>query len=51
MRDPTSELDGQDRNFAGGYRRAMLDGVGHFPAREAPIEVVSDLLSCLKEFG
>jgi pimeloyl-ACP methyl ester carboxylesterase len=29
----------------------MLDGVGHFPAREAPIEVASDVLSHLKEFA
>jgi hypothetical protein len=32
--DPPSASDGQDRDFTGGYRRAMLDGVGHFPARE-----------------
>jgi pimeloyl-ACP methyl ester carboxylesterase len=48
MGDPPSESDGQDRYFTGGYRRAMLDGVGHFPAREAPNEVASDVLSHLK---
>ena len=34
MCDPPSASDGQDRDFTGSYRRAMLDGVGHFPARE-----------------
>ncbi len=26
----------QDRYFTGGYERVLLDGVGHFPHREAP---------------
>jgi pimeloyl-ACP methyl ester carboxylesterase len=30
---------GQERFFDGGYRRVVLDGVGHFPHREAPEEV------------
>lgn len=33
--DPPSESEGQERYFAGGYQRVVLDGVGHFPAREA----------------
>jgi pimeloyl-ACP methyl ester carboxylesterase len=33
----------KDRHFTGGYRRTVLDGVGHFPTREAPHDV-SDLL-------
>jgi pimeloyl-ACP methyl ester carboxylesterase len=27
---------GQERYFSGGYERVLLDGVGHFPHREAP---------------
>jgi pimeloyl-ACP methyl ester carboxylesterase len=34
----------QERFFTGGYRPVLLDGVGHFPHREAP-EQVADLIS------
>ena len=51
MCDPPSESDGQERYFTGGYRRGMLDGVGHFPAREAPNEVASEAMSHLKQFA
>ena len=29
----------QERFFVAGYRRVLLDGVGHFPHREAPHKV------------
>jgi pimeloyl-ACP methyl ester carboxylesterase len=51
MCDPPSESDGQERYFTGGYRRAMLDGVGHFPSREAPNEVASEAVSHLRQFA
>jgi pimeloyl-ACP methyl ester carboxylesterase len=51
MCDPPSESSGQDPRFVRGYRRAILEGVGHFPAREAPIEVASEVMSHLKEFA
>jgi len=50
MCDPPSESEGQERYFTGGYRRAMLDGVGHFPAREAPEQVANEVVSHLKQF-
>jgi len=50
MCDPPSESDGQERYFTGGYRRTLLDGVGHFPAREAPNEVAREVLPHLKRF-
>jgi pimeloyl-ACP methyl ester carboxylesterase len=31
-----STSDGRERSFSGPYRRIVLDGVGHFPSREAP---------------
>ena len=46
--DPALESEGQAIYFTGGYRRALLNGVGHFPAREAPRELASHLPSHLK---
>jgi pimeloyl-ACP methyl ester carboxylesterase len=51
MCDPPSESEGQERYFTGGYRRVLLDGVGHFPAREAPNEVANEVVSQLKAFA
>ena len=51
MCDPPSESEGQERYFNGGYRRVLLDGVGHFPAREAPSEVANEVVSHLKAFA
>jgi pimeloyl-ACP methyl ester carboxylesterase len=42
--DPPSESEGDASYFVGGYRRLILDGVGHFPAREAPDDVARALL-------
>lgn len=36
--------DGMGRFFSGGYRRALLDDVGHFPSREAPEETARLIL-------
>jgi len=38
--EPASS-EGREQFFTGGYRRLVLDGVGHFPSREAP-ELVAD---------
>lgn len=43
---PTSS-EGQARWFSGQYRRVVLPGVGHFPAREAPDAVAAELASHL----
>jgi pimeloyl-ACP methyl ester carboxylesterase len=51
MCDPPSESEGQERYFTGGYRRVLLDGVGHFPAREAANEVANEVVSHLKAFA
>jgi pimeloyl-ACP methyl ester carboxylesterase len=34
--DEPAGSSNQDRWFTGGYRRIVLDDVGHFPHREAP---------------
>ena len=39
---------GKDQYFTGGYRRVVLDGVGHFPTREAAGEVNRLLLEFLR---
>jgi pimeloyl-ACP methyl ester carboxylesterase len=38
IENPPEGSAGQERFFTGGYRRALIDGVGHFPHREAPDE-------------
>jgi pimeloyl-ACP methyl ester carboxylesterase len=42
--DEPSSSEGMERYFTGGYRRILLDDVGHFPAREAPSAVADALL-------
>jgi pimeloyl-ACP methyl ester carboxylesterase len=49
--DPPSESEHQSRHFDGPYQRRLLDGVGHFPAREDPGSVgalVLEHLSCYR---
>jgi pimeloyl-ACP methyl ester carboxylesterase len=43
----TDSTAGKDKYFTGGYRREVLDGVGHFPTREAPDAVNKLLLDFL----
>jgi pimeloyl-ACP methyl ester carboxylesterase len=42
--DPPSESEGLEAYFTRGYRRVLLDGVGHFPHREAPGVVATEIL-------
>lgn len=46
--DEPASSEGMDRHFTGGYRRVVLDGVGHFPPREAPGAVADLLIAHLK---
>ena len=39
---------GKDKYFSGGYSRHVIDGVGHFPTREAAAEVSRLLVGFLK---
>ncbi|PZP61025.1 MAG: alpha/beta hydrolase [Pseudoxanthomonas spadix] len=45
--DPPAESAHDARFFTGGYRRIVLPGVGHFPAREAPVDVAHALVQHL----
>lgn len=40
--------DGAGRYFTAGYRRVLLDGVGHFPQREAPERTAEAVLAHLQ---
>jgi pimeloyl-ACP methyl ester carboxylesterase len=42
--DPPSESEGLESHFTGEYERLVLEGIGHFPHREAPEAVASALL-------
>lgn len=37
--------DGAERYFNKGYRRIVLDGVGHFPSRENPVEAARAIVT------
>jgi pimeloyl-ACP methyl ester carboxylesterase len=37
--DDPKESEGLEKYFVGGYQRLLLEGVGHFPHREAPLKV------------
>jgi len=45
--DEPASSAGMDSSFLGRYRRVVLNGVGHFPAREAPNLVTQALLTHL----
>ncbi len=42
--NPVDSSAGKERWFSGPYRRVVLDGVGHFPQREAAQRVAGELL-------
>lgn len=42
--NPVESSAGKERWFSGPYRRVVLDGVGHFPQREAEQQVARELL-------
>jgi pimeloyl-ACP methyl ester carboxylesterase len=42
--DAPSESEGLEAYFTRSYRRVLLDGIGHFPHREAPDAVATEIL-------
>ena len=49
--DLPERSEGKDECFTSGLRRIVLDGVGHFPAREAPDAVAEAINTFLSTFG
>jgi pimeloyl-ACP methyl ester carboxylesterase len=49
--DPPTESERQSEHFLGPYKRVLLEGVGHFPAREAPREVAEIAVNHLRSFS
>jgi pimeloyl-ACP methyl ester carboxylesterase len=48
--DAPKESENLDPYFSGEYRRVLLEGVGHFPHREAPTEVASTIGAFLSAY-
>jgi pimeloyl-ACP methyl ester carboxylesterase len=48
--DLPSASEGQEKYFLNGYERILLEGVGHFPHREAPAAVADAALRLLSSF-
>jgi pimeloyl-ACP methyl ester carboxylesterase len=46
--DVPESSQGMERFFTAGYRRIVLDGIGHFPHREAPAPVAQAVLAHLR---
>ena len=48
--DAPKKSEGLDDFFTGGYRRIMINGVGHFPHREAPDEVAAAVNRLFRDY-
>jgi len=46
--DEPASSEGMEGHFTGGYKRVVLDGVGHFPPREAPDKVADLVIAHLR---
>ncbi|CAB3753681.1 alpha/beta fold hydrolase [Paraburkholderia humisilvae] len=49
--NPPSSSSGRESYFNGPYDRVVLDGIGHFPQREAPQAVASQILKFLTAYS
>jgi pimeloyl-ACP methyl ester carboxylesterase len=49
--DAPSESEGLEAHFTGKYKRMLIDGVGHFPHREAPETVAEAIIQHLRLHG
>ncbi len=47
----TETTDGAERYFTSGYKRSLLEGVGHFPQRENPKSTAAAIVEHLQEIN
>ena len=48
--DLPSASEGQERYFQNGYERIVIEGVGHFPHREAPAAIADAVLRMFSSY-
>ena len=49
--DDPKESEGLERFFTGRYDRILLEGIGHFPHRESPIQVAEAVICLIQGAG
>ena len=47
--DDPKESEGLKRFFAGKYDRLLLEGIGHFPHRESPMQVAEGIIRLIQD--
>jgi len=45
--DDPEQSEGQERFFTSGYRRLLLQGIGHFPHRESPSQLAAAVIGLI----
>ena len=48
--DDPGESEGLERFFTGRYDRLWLEGIGHFPHRESPLQVAEAVIRLIRDF-
>lgn len=49
--DDPKESEGLERFFTGRYDRLLLEGIGHFPHRESPLQVAEAVIRLIQGAG
>jgi len=49
--DDPKESEGLEKFFTGRYERLLLEGIGHFPHRESPIQVAEAVIRLIQDAG
>ena len=48
--DDPKESEGLERFFNGRYDQLLLEGIGHFPHRESPLQVAEAVIRLIRDF-